>query len=217
MSWSLFKRKSELARLLEGYEPYRRPFPGSSNQITLEQAQANLAYLLSNSTHRVTVLGQLMRYWKIDVHNTAEIEPLLDSMDLWAEREWPSIFERRLSDRATWHRSSRDGRDIVFSLLMDVSIFLGGLIIERAPSCSWALDLSRDSEESSMESFKRPIVLIENASFEDPLVILDFEAIVFGRYQASALPPAVNAGLFRRVVLDAIHQADSPWRNGVRV
>lgn len=217
MNWNFFNRKkSALKHRLEAYEPYAMPFPGTARRLTIEQCEHNLRYLLDNRTHRQAVLCDLLRHWNIDIYDRTNVEALLTSMDSWAVREWPAAFERALGDSSIWHRSPKDGRHIVYSMLMDIAILLGELIIERAPSCRWGLDLTEDSRDTPMESYKRPALLIHgpDGDFRD---VLDLEAIMFGHYQNSEHLGAVGLRLFSRVVQESIHEAGNPWKNGVRI
>jgi hypothetical protein len=216
VNWSFFRKKSELERRLEAYQPYAAPFPGAAIGLGIEQCEKNLRYLLDNKVHRLTVLAELLRHWHVDINNRADIEALLASLDSWVLKEWPALYEKDLADRDTWRRSLKSGRYIVFSLLIDVAILLGELIIERAPSCSWGLDLTQDSRDSPMESYKRPVLLIHgpNGEFRG---VLDLESIVFGQYRNSKHFPAVGIKLFTRVVLESIHEAGNPWKDGVRI
>lgn len=216
MDWNFFKKESELKRSLKAYEPYALPFPGTAKRLSLEQCEANLKYLLDNRARRQTVLGKLLEHRHIDIHDRTDIDALLASMDSWAVQEWPTIFERELADSNMWHRSPKNGRYLVYSMLMDIAILLGELIIERAPSCRWGLDLTGDSRDVPMESYKRPALLIHgpDGDFRD---VLDLEAIMFGRYQNSEHLGAVGLRLFSRVVQESIHEAGNPWKNGVRI
>ena len=217
MNWNFFsKKKSALKHRLEAYEAYAMPFPGTARRLSIEQCEGNLGYLLDNRTHRQAVLGELLRHWNIDIYDRTNVAALLTSMDSWAVREWPTAFEKELGDRSTWHRSAKNGRHIVYSMLMDIAILLGELLIEQAPSCCWGLDLTEDSRDTPMESYKRPTLLIHGRD-GDFRGVLDLEAILFGHYQNSEHLDVVDLQLFRRVVLENVHEAGDPWKDGVRI
>jgi hypothetical protein len=163
-----------LAELLKAYPPYAAPFVGEPRSWTLAQANANLGYLMEHKDERIEALRQLLREFAIDVPSDLAIEdpqPLLDALHAWAMTEWRRV-PASASDYSTWIASSRSGPDIVFSLLTDVAILFGEMVIARRPHYAWAIDLDPHSDMEGMLSFLRPVVQIGDGGPS----CLDFEA-----------------------------------------
>jgi hypothetical protein len=169
-----------LADLLHTYPPYVAPFVGEPRSWTLAQANANLAYLMEHKAERIETSRKLLREFAIEVPSDLAIEdpqPLLDALHAWAMREWPRVPDQA-SDHRTWTTSSRSGPDIIFSLLMDLAILFGEMVIARRPHYAWAVDLDPHNDMDGMESFLRPVVQIpDEGSF-----CLDFENYLVQSY-----------------------------------
>ena len=153
--------------------------PGS---WTLEQAQRNLQYLLDQREQRLAAIGALLQGEAIDVQPVlagGDAAPLLSALQRWALEQWPSIRRPHFSSRDTWLRSTRAGEDIAYSMLMDLAILLGELIVRRRPTIQWGLDLDEVNGRDGMVTFRRPVLLAPRQGLApEPL---DVEAIVVGR------------------------------------
>src|SRR5262249_43342487 len=146
----LTKRNEEprLARLLKTYPAYEAPFRGPPRGWSLEQAKANLLYLEMHKDVRIEVLRRTLAEYDIVVPadlGADDPQPLLDALNGWAARQWPNARPPELTDTDGWLASSRSGPDIIFSLLMDVAILFGDMVIARRPPYAWSLDLEPES------------------------------------------------------------------------
>jgi hypothetical protein len=83
---------------------------------------------------------------------------------------------------SSWIASSRRGPDIVFSMLMDLAILLGELVVTRRPEYRWSLDLDPDNDRDGMVSFLRPVVQIPAGGPFPAPIIFDFEEHVVCAY-----------------------------------
>lgn len=203
-----------LAQRLGSYPPYQAPFPGHPPALDLAQARANLDYLLAQRTERLANLDGLLADDGIDVRSGLTADdpsPLLDGLHHWAKTQWPGLHDRKLASTATWLRSSRDGPEIVYSLLMDVAILLGELIVRRRPRFVWSLDLDPENgpggipgaPDDFMTSYKRPVVMIPKGGPLLAPIILDVEDIVVMKYLQAKQPTSWLLNDFRRFVVDA--------------
>lgn len=198
------------SKLLEGYPPYAIPFSGRPRDLTLDQAQANLNYLVANKSKRFIVLGELLSRFNIDVEEglkASDSVPVLDSLHEWTRLEFPKLYRPELAIRDVWLVSSREGREIVFSLLMDLALFLAEIVILRRKAYTWSLDLDPANDADGMITFKRPVVQIPKGGPFPAPIMFDFESIVFGHYHDVPSPMFGRFNELARPVLDALSGA----------
>lgn len=199
MRW--FRKKAAidryLVRRMESYPVYRAPYPGVPWSLSILEAEANLSYLLENRQERLRILSNVLSEGGVNLASdlsTADSSDLLAQLHTWTKRHWPGIFDRRLGSTDRWLASSREGREIVYSLLMDVAILLGDLVVTRKPQYMWSLDLDPENEndplkgKDGMLSYKRPVVQIPKGGPFPAPIILDFEDIVVGLYRRVESP-----------------------------
>lgn len=172
-----------LPELLRTYPPYRTPHPGSPKALTRQQCDANLAYLLEQRPARTMALAGLVRAFGIDLAAGLAAEdprPLLAALDAWAQAEWPDVpvagmagFE---AGQPRWFAGDKAGPHIGLSMLMDVAIVLGDIVVARRPDYAWRLDLDRANRH--MSSYRRPVVMrLAEPDGSWAAIVLDFEAI----------------------------------------
>jgi hypothetical protein len=174
-----------LATRLQGYPPYTAPHAGPPTAWTLEQARANLDYLLEQREERLQVLGALLAADGIDIRaalDGADPKSLLDSLHAWANDRWPALHDPKIAHEAVWLRSNRRDAEIAFSMVMDVALLLGELIVRRHAGYRWDLDLDEVNGRDGMESYLRPVLLLPAHGAMPAGVVLDLEAIVVHRY-----------------------------------
>ena len=202
----LGKRRTEsrLAQQLRSYPAYAAPHAGPPSGWTLEQAQHNLRYLLEQREQRLATIGALLQHEGVDVQPAlagANAAPLLAALHRWALEQWPSIRRPQLVSRDAWLRSTRAGDDIAYSMLMDVAILLGELIVRRRPTIGWGLDLDEVNGRDGMVSYLRPVLLAPRQGLApEPL---DLEAIVVGRLRNIDSPAEALVDNWAQVVSDA--------------
>jgi hypothetical protein len=197
----------EAREWLERYPPYEAPFP--TRVQTLEQAQANLEYLLAHRSQRLQHLSDFLAGFGVDVAGGSaapDVQPLMLDLHRWTRREFPKVHDPRIAHREVWLASNRKGKEIVFSLLMDLALLCGELVVTRRPAYSWSLDLDPDNGRDGMATFMRPVVQLPKGDPFPAPIIFDFEAIVVGEYLRLTQYLKVGATLFHIAQSSAIDQ-----------
>ena len=219
---------SDLAQRLRTYPPYQAPYSGFGGQLTLQQAEANLAYFKEVLPTRLKLLGTLlMETADIDTATALEAPAthaatLTEALDGWARREWPALRTPQLAEYRRRHTTTRAGDDIVYSLLMDVAILFGEVICRANPQWRWDLDLDRDNLRDGMASARRVVLVADPVGAAEHPFLVDVEGIVVGRFQQ---PTDVSWGVgadgaslralnpWHRMVAEAIRgDAMAAWR-----
>lgn len=201
--WSWFTRKVEgkdqalLHRLCASYPAYSAPHPYRLGGQLLgpEQAQENLSYLLAVRTERLQIVAEYLRAEAgVDVRaalSGAEPVRLLAGLHAWAQQALPALNRAAsgLARPEVWLASDRRGPEIVYSLLMDLALLLGELILICRPAFQWALDLDEGNLLDGMDSPRRPLLQWAPApgdtgcaSAAPPPVQIDIERVVVGRF-----------------------------------
>ena len=147
-----------LPALLKTYPPYLGPFPGDSDGLLPGQAEANLAYLLARVD---AVLGLLEARGVATGGALGQDDPrlFLERLWKWIEAEWPGIHSPKLTRSRLCRNPRGDGPEKALSLVTDVGILLGEMVLARKPDFSWALDLAPGNQgENGSLSQKQPVV-----------------------------------------------------------
>jgi hypothetical protein len=207
--------RTRLAQRLSSYASYQAPFHGDPLTLSVDQAQANLDYLLAHRAERLIRLGELLADDNINVRAglaADDCKPLLDAVHGWARTEWPGMHDRKIASIKAWRASRRAEPEIMYSLLMDIAILLGELIVTRRPQFVWSLDLDPEngpgsSPHDAMESYKRPVVQIRKGGPFPAPIILDVEAIVVYKYLQAQQPVTWLLNDFHRLVEGALSGA----------
>ena len=214
------QRPGRLKGMLADYPPYRIPFPGLGRSLTIEQAGANLEHLLAHKAERLAAVRTLLAGSAIDLDaglRAADPKPFLDALWQWTADEWPAIYDPALASPARYFDSRRDGADIAFSLVQDVALVLGEMVLVRRDDYGWALDLDPENrgatEGDGMRSWQRP-VLLRPADAIVPMILFDMEDVVRTAYISCAKPGyRFERGLVQ-AVLDALSGAHERfWRD----
>jgi len=206
--WFWLTRKTErsegqalLQRLRECYPVYAAPhaYRRDGQLLSLAQAQENLEYLRTQRPLRLRIISDFL-------HTEAEVDVvaalaggdpsvLLDGLHRWSLRTFPALQKAapELARDEVWLASDRRGPEIVYSLLMDLALLLGELILIRRPAFQWALDLDEGNLLDGMDSVRRPVLQFlpaPAAAGEVPMppVQLDVEALVVHRYREPDSP-----------------------------
>lgn len=204
------RRTFSLARRLGSYPAYHAPFAGPPRALTLAQATANFDDVLRRRQDRLAVLRDLLNDFNVPVPETLEtcdLTALLASVNGWAVAEWPGIYDPAIATREHWLASSRNGVQIVYSLLLDVGLLFGELVVQRRGEYSWALDLDPVNDVDGIDSFKRPVVQIPKGGPFPAPIIFDFEATAAHMYINPDNPTYRATPELTRGVRDAISGA----------
>jgi hypothetical protein len=138
--------------------------------------------------------------------------PFLDGLWRWSCAEWPTVHDAAFLPIDVWLNSSREGPEIIFSMLMDVGILLGELVLARRADYHWALDLDQQNAADDMVSWQRPVVL-RPADDVVPVIFFDFEDTARTSYVRCTSTPYRILNDLGREVLDAISGAhEVAWR-----
>jgi hypothetical protein len=197
----------ELATRLHDYPPYAAPHAGPPSRWTPEQARENLAYLLEHREQRLQVLGGLLAAEGVTIGPALEggdPKPLLAELHRWANERWPALHDPKIASDAVWLGSTRGGSEIVYSMLMDVAILLGELIVRRHTGYRWELDLDEVNGRDGMRSYMRPVVLLPAHGAMPSAVVIDVEDLVVGRYLHPEYTTNRLLNEWARVVGDAV-------------
>lgn len=170
---------------LDGYPPYDAPHPGRALMLTPEQARENFDHFLAERQERLNALGSLLASFGLDLGKGLEAsdpEPFLKSLQDWTVATWPGLYDPSLAKLEVWWNTRRRGREIVYSMLLDVGIALGEMVVRRRPDYAWTLDLDPDNKRDEMDSYQRPVVrLTDDPAIPSP-IDFDFEDIARGHY-----------------------------------
>ncbi len=181
-----------LAGLLAAYPPYAVPHPGPGRGLSLAQAEANLAYLVAHRGERLAVVEALLSECGVGMEGAfgeSDPGPFLDRVWAWIRAEWPAVHDPALAKQDRWLHSGRAGGEIVYSLVTDMAILMGEVVLSRRPDFGWALDLDprNEGDEDGMVSQRRPCV-IRPADAEVPAILYDPEGQVQGAYAFCTSP-----------------------------
>jgi hypothetical protein len=210
-------RESRLKRLLADYPPYRIPHRGPGRRLSLAQAEANLAYLLDHKEERLAIVSALLTQFGLDAAaglSADDPRPFLDGLWRWSCAEWPAVHDPAFMPIDVWLNSSREGPEIIFSMLMDVGILLGELVLVQRSDYHWVLDLDQQNA-AEMVSWQRP-VLLRPADNVVPVIFFDLEDTARTSYVRCTGTPYRMLNDLGREVLDAISGAhEVAWREQI--
>ena len=178
-------RSGGLAERLREYPAWDTPHAGPPRRWTDAQAHENLAHLLTHKPRRLELLADWLRPEGIDVRPALEgaaWEPAVDALHQWANATWPALLDARPATTAHWLSSDRRGDDIVFSLLLDISLLLGEFVVQRHAGFRWDLDLDPENGRDDMTSYRRVVLVMGHLGEPAPPLVLDVEATVVGHY-----------------------------------
>jgi hypothetical protein len=151
-----------LPALLKTYPPYLGPYPGDCDALLPGQAEANLAHLLAHRQERVEAVLELLAARGVPPDGAlgqGDPVPFLDRLWKWIEAEWPLIHSKHLAKYDRCRNPRGDGAEKALSLVTDVGILLGEIVLVRKPAFGWALDLAPGNQgENGSDSQKQPVV-----------------------------------------------------------
>ncbi|CAN7564543.1 hypothetical protein [Rhizobacter sp. LjRoot28] len=202
-----------LAARLRDYPPYVAPHVGPPRRWTDAQAHQNLAHLMSHKPERLAGLARFLDPVGIDIRPALDggpWEPTVQALHQWANAHWPALHDPRHASTAHWLASLRQGEDIVYSLLLDVALLLGELVVQRHPGFRWDLDLDPQNGRDDMTSYRRVVLLQGAPASSLPQVELDVEAVVVAHYQRPTSSVNWLRNEWAALVSDAVSGAYDP-------
>jgi hypothetical protein len=182
----------------------------------LEQAHANLEYLLTHCEARLSDLPRFFSGFNAEVAvalRDGDFETPLHALHEWTKQEFPRIYDPKLTKSEIWLASSRTGHEIVYSLMMDIALLLGELVVTRRREYSWSLDLDPDNEADQMTSYKRPVVQLPKGEPFPAPIIFDFGAMIVDHFFNVRFPHFGLINMLGQHVGNAVSGAyERPWR-----
>jgi hypothetical protein len=189
------------------------PHVGPPRRWTDAQAHENLAHLMSHKPERLAGLARFLDPVGIDIRPALDggpWEPTVQALHQWANAQWPALHDPRHASTAHWLASLRQGEDIVYSLLLDVALLLGELVVQRHPGFRWDLDLDPQNGRDDMTSYRRVVLLQGAPASSLPQVELDVEAVVVAHYQRPTSSVNWLRNEWAALVSDAVSGAYDP-------
>lgn len=172
-----------LAPLLPSYPPFDLPYPfAPSGTAAAQQAEANLAHLLSQRPARLAALAALLKPYELDLPaglEAADPQPLLNGLHAWSSAAWRPLCTPALVDATQWRRSRWDrSAPALYSVMADVGLVLGELLMRQRPDYAWGLDL--DPARRDQDTWRRPLLQrLAGQTHADVAEQLDVLALAF--------------------------------------
>ncbi|MET0026710.1 MAG: hypothetical protein ABW101_03670 [Candidatus Thiodiazotropha sp.] len=208
-----------LSRYLRDYPALSLPHPGPARNLSAEQADANFHYLLDVRFERLDLLRGLLRQtdasiiWP-DRFSRDNIDPFIISLHHWVGKQWPALKARIKGDvMSRWRAGERSGECIGLSMVADVGLVLGELILTLRPSLRWGIDRDAINIRDGMDTINRMVLLGTWRSDPDKQIEIDIEAMVLDRFLH---PDDINERL-ENSWLRLIHAAIEGRHEGVGV
>ena len=174
---NLFGKRTgaSLADRLVDYPPFGDIHVGAPEDLREAQARANFDNFIARRLERLDVLSALLKTFELDLEaglTASDHGAFLNQIDHWAAEHWKSVpATGKQLRRDYWQRSDRSGGDIVYSMLRDVALLFGEMIIRRREGTFWGLDSSLNSAKDGA-GFRRPVVLgLANPATGQPVSI----------------------------------------------
>lgn len=187
-----------MARRLQAYPAWALPFPGVPERA--DEQQANLQYLLDHREARLAALqaffadepagdsrpgtaGQAMSgVLAAGLRPGGDWRAATTALHQWMNAHVEALPRGRYTTRTGWRRSRRDGDEIVYSLLLDIALYLGEAIIRNRPGYQWTVDNDPTSIEQDLPTVGRIVLERPRPPGHEVPLILDPEEVAVGHY-----------------------------------
>ena len=182
-------RRARFRVALHSYPVHMAPNRGFAQELTPEQAQANLDWYLASLPTRLSALRALLADFELDLPapeglSLSQSQALMAQLIAWTQSCWPAApySPEHLQD-SYWLHCNRLVDDAIFSVTLDVASYIGQIAIAAQPAWRWGLDMSAASLRGPMLTSRR--VLLTTAPLGQQRVrnALDWEALVVQRYR----------------------------------
>jgi hypothetical protein len=177
-----------MSRYLRVYPALSQPFPGPALDLNAEQAEENLHYLLDIRFERLDLLRGLLRQTNASVvwpdrFSRDNIDPFIISLHQWAGEQWPALKGRIKGDiLSRWRTGERNGECIGFSVVADVGLVLGELILSLRPSLKWGIDRNPINIRDGVDTVNRMVLLGTWRCDPETQIEIDIEKMVLDRF-----------------------------------
>jgi len=178
--------ESRHPRLLRAYPADPPPWRGGDGAPELQA-------LLRSRAQRLARLATVLAAFDIDLDPAlaaTDITGPADALDQWSLAHWPAVARREWAWPQPWRERDwpDDGRASVYTLIVDVGLVLGELLLRHRPQLAWAVDAYPAHEADGAASFGRAVVLDPGVALDAPAPpVCDVLDQVFMRYQSLAL------------------------------
>ena len=174
---------------LHRYPVHVAPNRGFAQELSPEQAQANLDWFIASLPTRLGALRALLADFELYLPapeglSLPEAEALMAELIAWTQRCWPATpyWPEHLQD-SYWLHCDRLVDDAIFSVALDLGSYFGQIAIAAQPAWRWGLDLSAASLRGPMLSARRVLLSTAPLGKQQVREQLDWEALVVQRYR----------------------------------
>jgi hypothetical protein len=194
--------------VLSGYPPFEWPSVGYGRRLSEDQARANLDHFQLLVPRRLEVVSELLADQAGVDTAPALADPTRLGADLaaavnrWASVLWPTL--RRSGRAPTTVGWIANPVQPVASLLTDVSILLGELVVGGNPVWTWGIDLDPRNLVDDMLSSRRVVLVADPVAAMPHPFLIDVEAVVVARFLRPDDPSHRLLDPFRRLVEEGI-------------
>ena len=171
--------------LLDNYPEF--PLPAKGHHLTLshEAAQRNLEAVMQAMPDRLAALESLCYAFSIDWPDQLslnESRELIKAIHSWAGETWPHVYKDLPDDaEAQWFAGERAGEYKILSVISDITLLLGTIIIHERPGIRWGIDDDQDNLKDRMGTPNRVVLLAPWMGDPETLSPIDVEFVVLGR------------------------------------
>lgn len=192
------RRSTRLADRLATYPAWHVPHLGTNGAwpdgppplLGEPEFRANLHTYLAAMPERIATLGTLVAEFGLDLsqaYGPQTRDTFIRSLHLLLLAELPATYREDLADFRRWEASSRDGPEIVYSLLGDLAMLFADVVLKANPGAFLGMNLDPDDRE--MVSYGRPCVLgLSDRLFPGTPHLYDYEDEMAGVYRRMKTP-----------------------------
>ncbi len=176
---------SGLVDKLDDYPPLQLPHSGPPAELSDQQVAENFDYMIAALPQRLEHLKQLVTGYEISWPSSftgTDTQAFVIALHRWAGENWSTVGARIKSDAPQrWRNGERSGNCIGFSVVSDVALTLGELIIAQRPSLAWGMDQDPQNRKEEMVSVNRLVLLGHWRPNPANQIEIDIEATVVNR------------------------------------
>ena len=152
-----------LLQRLQNYPAIQLPHTGEANGLKPAAVSENFNYWQRVLPERLTMIRSLLTeygiHWPQEL-DTCDHGELLTQTRGWARKHWPVLANLVHGDtKARWQEQHKSDDCIVFTLVSDISLLLGELIIAKRPSFQWSIDMEEQNRVDTIQPVNYPVLL----------------------------------------------------------